>query len=249
MIEIRGLVKYLGGQLVLDHLDLDIGDGETTVIIGRSGCGKSVLLKHIIGLMKPDAGTIRVDGVEITKLGGREFAEIQKRFGMLFQGSALFDSMTVEENVGFSLREHTSASEEEVRRRVIECLRIVGLKDVEGKRPSELSGGMQKRVALARAIAMNPQFILYDEPTTGLDPITADAITDLMIDLQKRLGVTSIVVTHDIVSAYKIANSIAMLYGGRIIERGTPEEIKNTANPYVRQFITGSSRGPIDILT
>ncbi len=245
MIEIINLSKSFGSNRVLDNLNLVINSGETMVIIGRSGCGKSVLLKHIIGLLKPDFGQIIVDNNDIGRLEDKNLDKLRLRFGMLFQGSALFDSMTVGENVGFALREHTDIEEELLREKVATALEHVGLKGIESLMPAELSGGMKKRVGLARAICNDPNIILYDEPTTGLDPIMADAINDLIIKLSHKLKVTSIAVTHDMKSAYKIANRIAMLYNGRIVEVGTPDEIKNTEDPLVKQFVTGASKGPI----
>jgi phospholipid/cholesterol/gamma-HCH transport system ATP-binding protein len=215
------------------------------VIIGRSGCGKSVLLKHIIGLIKPDEGSVLIDGVELTTLSGAALDQVRLKFGMLFQSAALFDSMTVEENVGFSLWEHSKAAPAAIQQRVQECLHLVGLEGIEELYPSELSGGMRKRVGLARALAINPDIILYDEPTTGIDPIMGDIINDLIIALHDRLKVTSIVVTHDMVSAYKIADRMAMLYNGRIVEAGTPQQIRGSANPVVQQFINGKATGPI----
>lgn len=245
MIEIINLSKSFNEHKVLDNLNLTINTGETMVIIGCSGCGKSVLLKHIIGIMKPDSGQVVIDGEDITKLNGKRLDDLRMRFGMLFQGSALFDSLTVLENVGFSMIEHGHFNERLLRERAAECLSHVGLKGIEDMLPSELSGGMRKRVGLARAICMNPRIILYDEPTTGIDPIMADAVNDLIKELHDKLKVTSLVVTHDIVSAYKIASRIAMLYNGKIVEVGTVEQIKNTDNPIVRQFITGAAKGPI----
>ena len=245
MIRIRGLKKKLGAKQVLNGVDLDVETGESIVIMGRSGTGKSVLLKHIIGLMTPDEGSIEVDGVNIVGLSERDLNEIRKRFGMLFQGAALFDSMTVGENVGLALVEHLRLPRPEVRRRVAERLEWVGLTGVEGMKPASLSGGMRKRVGLARAIAMDPRYILYDEPTTGLDPILAGSIGELIKSLQSRLGVTSIVVTHDMASAYKVADRMAMLDGGRIVFSGTPDETRQTRDPLVRQFIEGSSEGPV----
>ncbi|MCM8760700.1 MAG: ABC transporter ATP-binding protein [Candidatus Omnitrophica bacterium] len=245
MIEIKDVYKSFNGHQVLAGTNLTINTGETTVIIGRSGCGKSVLLKHIIGLLKPDSGKILIDGKDITKMDEKELNSIRMRFGMLFQGAALFDSLNVLENVAFGMIEHTNADEEAIKKRVKECLALVGLKGIEYKKPAELSGGMRKRVGLARAIALRPQIMLYDEPTTGVDPIMGDSINDLIIELHNKLKVTSIAVTHDMTSAYKIADRIAMLYNGKIIAEGTPEEIKNTKDPVVRQFITGASRGPI----
>ena len=245
MIEIRNLYKSFNGKKVLDGVNLSIDKGQTLVIIGRSGCGKSVLLKHIIGLMKPDAGDIMIDGIDIAKMSGKALESLHLNFGMLFQGSALFDSLTVEENVGFGLIEHTKKDMDFIRKRVKECLEMVGLEGIESLSPSQLSGGMKKRVALARAICMSPKIVLYDEPTTGLDPIMADGINTLIRELHEKIKVTAVVVTHDMVSAYKIGDKIAMLYNGSIIQSGSPDEIKNTGNPIVRQFITGATNGPI----
>jgi phospholipid/cholesterol/gamma-HCH transport system ATP-binding protein len=245
MIKIRGLSKQLGSKRVLDGLDLDIVDGETIVVLGPSGTGKSVLLKHIMGLMHPDAGSIEIGGENIVGMGERDINEVRKRFGMLFQGAALFDSMTVGENVGLALREHMRMKEREIASRVAERLEWVGLRGTEMLKPASLSGGMRKRAGLARAIAMDPQYILYDEPTTGLDPIMADVINQLIRGLQKRLGVTSVVVTHDLISAYHVADRMAMLYGGKVVFTGTPEQVRATTDPMVKQFIEGSSEGPI----
>ena len=245
MIEIINLCKSFDGHKVLDNLNLNINSGETTVIIGRSGCGKSVLLKHIIGIMKPDSGQILIDGKDITRMDENQMHELRMKFGMLFQGAALFDSLSVMENIAFGMIEHTNASKTEILKRTKECLALVGLKDIEDKKPAELSGGMKKRVGLARAICMRPEIILYDEPTTGVDPIMGDAINDLIIELHNKLKVTSIAVTHDMTSAYKIANRIAMLYNGKIIAVGAPDEIKNTQDGIVRQFITATGKGPI----
>lgn len=247
MIEIIDLHKSFGKKQVLTGVNLTVEKGESMVIIGGSGSGKSVLVKHIIGILEPDAGTIRIDGIDITTLHENALYEIRKKFGMLFQMAALFDSMTVWENVGFSLLRSKKMTPKEVRAIASEKLRLVGLVGVEEVMPSELSGGMRKRVGLARAIAHEPEILLYDEPTTGLDPIMADAINDLIIEMKQRLKVTSIAITHDMNSAYKIADRIAMLYEGKIVETGTPEEIKNTQNALVRQFVTGSAVGPITI--
>lgn len=245
MIQIRGLRKAFDGNQVLQGLDLEVRTGEALVIIGRSGCGKSVLLKQIMGILEPDGGTVVVDGVDIFSLNPREQDQFRLKLGMLFQGAALFDSMNVRENVGFSLYEHTTLPAEAIEERVREKLRLVGLEGIEELMPSALSGGMKKRVGLARAIANDPKIILYDEPTTGLDPIMADGINDLICQMQKKLRVTSIAVTHDLNSAYKIADRIVMLYQGKIIGGGSPEEIKNTQDPVIRQFIQGSAKGPI----
>ncbi len=245
MIQIRGLKKRLGTKQVLDGVDLDINKGETVVILGRSGTGKSVLLKNIIGLMQPDAGTIEVDGQDIVGLKEKDLNKVRIRFGLLFQGGALFDSMTVGENVGLPMREHTKMSAAEIEKRVTERLEWVGLKSVEQMKPASLSGGMRKRVGLARAIAMDPAYMLYDEPTTGLDPIMADVINRLIRSLQERIGVTSIVVTHDMNSAYHVGDRLSMLNEGRVVFTGTPDEARNTRDPLVKQFIEGSSDGPI----
>ena len=245
MIEATKLLKSFNGHLVLDELSLSVKKGETLVIIGRSGCGKSVFLKHLIGLVKPDRGEILIDDVNMAALSSKQLNQLRLRFGMLFQGSALFDSMTVGENVGFSLGEHTQLSLPAIKERVQESLELVGLIGVEDSKPSELSGGMKKRAALARAICMRPEILLYDEPTTGLDPIMADAINDLIIEMHDKLKVTSLVVTHDMTSAYKIGTRIAMMYQGKIVQIGTPHEIRNSSDPVVRQFITGSASGPI----
>jgi phospholipid/cholesterol/gamma-HCH transport system ATP-binding protein len=245
MIRIRGLRKRFDRKPVLDGVDLDIAAGETLVVIGRSGTGKSVLLKHIVGLMTPDAGSIEIEDEEIMGMPETRLNEVRMRFGMLFQSAALFDSMSVGENVGLALREHRLASPERIAQIVSERLAWVGLQGVEDMRPSSLSGGMRKRVGLARAIAVDPAYILYDEPTTGLDPITADAINELIRSMQQRLGVTSIVVTHDMTSAYRVGDRIAMLNEGRVVFEGTIDETRNTTDPLVRQFIEGSREGPI----
>jgi len=248
MIGIVDLHKSFGKQKVLDGLNLEIEDGKTTVVIGKSGGGKSVFLKHIIGLLKPDHGHVLIDGVDITKLNEKDLNEMRKKFGMLFQESALFDSMTVGENVAFPLREHTRMKEEEIRQIVGDRLKAVGLTGIENKMPSELSGGMKKRVGLARALAMHPQIILFDEPTTGLDPIMTEAINQLIMDTQKKFGLTCVVISHDIQSILKISHMIAMLYEGKIVECGTPEEIKASKNPIVVQFLSGEIEGPIKIM-
>ncbi|MGE5177010.1 MAG: ABC transporter ATP-binding protein [Hyphomicrobiales bacterium] len=244
-ISFEGVWKRLGRKEVLRGVDLDVRRGESLVIIGRSGTGKSVLLKHVVGLMRPDRGVVRVNGVDVASLGERELLTLREEMGMLFQGGALFDSMSVGENVGLALREHTPLPEAQIEIIVHEKLALVGLEATEPMRPSNLSGGMKKRAALARALAMNPKIMLYDEPTTGLDPITADVINRLIRRLQDRLKITSIAVTHDMHSAYHIGDRIAMLHEGRIHAMGTPEEIQATTDPVVRQFIEGSSEGPL----
>jgi phospholipid/cholesterol/gamma-HCH transport system ATP-binding protein len=244
-IRVEGLYKAFGKVEVLMGTDLTVAKGESMVVIGGSGTGKSVLVKHIIGLLHPDAGTVTVDGRQVSTLKRTELSDLRRRMGMLFQYAALFDSMTVGENVAFALRRHTKMSESEVRERVAEVLGMVGLSGVEETWPAELSGGMKKRAGLARAIAMGPEIMLYDEPTTGLDPILADQINELILDFRERLNVTSVAITHDMVSAYKIADRIAMLHDGRIEEVGTPEQIQNSDNPVIQQFIHGRAEGPI----
>jgi len=245
LIEIKGVQKWFGGNHVLRGVDLTIRDGETLVIIGRSGCGKSVLLKHIMAILEPDEGDIRIDGRSMYTMTPEEQDQCRLQLGMLFQGAALFDSLTVGGNVGFSLHEHTQMAEEAIGQKVREKLGLVGLAGIEELMPASLSGGMKKRVGLARAICNEPKTILYDEPTTGLDPINADVINDLILRMQEQLKVTSIVVTHDMTSAYKVGDRIAMLYEGKIIGTGTPDEIKNSKDPVIQQFITGSAHGPI----
>ncbi len=244
-IVVEGVSKSFGPKQVLDETNLLINKGETLVVIGRSGEGKSVLLKHLVRLLEPDCGRIWVEGQEVSQLVQRDLMVLRKKFGFLFQGSALFDSMDICKNVGLMLEEHTDWSLDRVRARACECLSMVGLDGAADKLPSELSGGMKKRAGLARAIVMEPEYILYDEPTTGLDPITGDAINDLIVKLQKQLGVTSVVVTHDMASAFKIADRMAMLSRGKIVFSGTVEEVRQTDHPMVRQFIEGNSQGPL----
>lgn len=246
MIKIRNLKKSFKDKRVLDGIDLDIEKGKTTVIIGKSGCGKSVLIKHIIRLLEPDEGTIEFEGKDILKENEKDFNKTLMRFGMLFQGAALFDSMTVAGNVGFPLREHTKLSEEEIMKKVREKLKLVGLENTENMMPSDLSGGMKKRVGLARAIVMDPEIILFDEPTTGLDPVTSDSIGELMLNTQKELNTTYIAITHDIHLTYKIADKVAMLHNGKILEQGTVREIQDTKNVIVKDFLTGNSKGEIN---
>ena len=247
MIEIRNLQKSFGSKPVLRGVNLDIQKGESQIIIGRSGCGKSVLLKHIIGLVQPDAGQIYVDGEEVTAASTRDLYRMRRKFGMLFQGAALFDSMTVGENVALGVREHRMFDEAEINRRVAEKLQLVRLPNTQHLKPAELSGGMKKRVGLARALMMDPEFVLYDEPTTGLDPITSDAINDLIIECNQQLGVTSIVVTHDMTSAYKVGTRFAMLHNGEVIFTGATDEVRRTNHPVVKQFIEGRADGPLEV--
>jgi phospholipid/cholesterol/gamma-HCH transport system ATP-binding protein len=239
MIRIINLYKSFGTKQVLQGVNLDIYDGETITIMGSSGEGKTVLLKNIIGLMKPDRGSIIVDGTDITKVDNRTLRNVQKKFGYLFQGSALFDSMNVFENVAFGLR-HQNLSYEDLTKKVKLYLSYVGLEGVENMYPSELSGGMKKRVALARAVAYNPQYILYDEPTTGLDPQTAETITDLIISLQKRLNVTSVVVTHDLKAAIKVSQRIAFLSKGKIVAIEEPKKILNSQESLIKEFVSAA---------
>lgn len=245
IIELKEVHKSFGRHEVHKGINIKVPRGGITVILGPSGTGKSVLLKEMMGLIMPDKGEVIVDGIDITKISKRELVNIRKRFGMLFQNAALFDSMTVYENVAFPLREHTKLKEKQIKEIVIEKLRLVGLKDVENKMPSELSGGMRKRVGLARAIVLEPQIILYDEPTTGLDPIMRDVVDDLIYSTQKHLNITSVVISHDIDSAFKIADYMAMIYAGNTILNDTKDNFKNSDNPYVQQFINGSKDGPI----
>ncbi len=245
-IAVRGLRKSFGPKLVLDGIDLDVGVGESLVVIGGSGTGKSVMVKCIIGLIEPDAGSIKIDGKEAVGLPAAEREKLTAEFGMLFQGSALFDSLTVWENVAFGLIQGRNLNRREAKDIAIAKLGAVGLTpDVGELRPSELSGGMQKRVGLARAIAAEPEIIIFDEPTTGLDPIMADIINDLIVKCVRDLGATAISITHDMASARKIADRIAMIHKGRIIWSGPRDQIDHSGNPYVDQFIHGRAEGPI----
>jgi len=245
-IAVRGLKKSFGRKVVLDGIDLDIGVGESVVVIGGSGSGKSVIAKCILGLMQPDAGSIEIDGEEVTKLSTGERERVMRKFGMLFQSAALFDSLPVWENVAFGLIQGQGVGRSEAKETALEKLASVGLgPDVAELRPSELSGGMQKRVALARAICHEPEIIIFDEPTTGLDPIMGDVINDLIVACVQKLGATAMSITHDMASARKIANRIAMIYKGRIIWSGETAEIDRSGNDFVEQFIHGSAEGPI----
>ena len=247
-IELREVEQSFGANHVLRGLDLKVPAGKITVIIGRSGEGKSVLLKHMIGLMRPDRGQVLVDGEDAAQLRGRELNRLRAKFGMLFQGAALFDSMNVGENVAFPLREHSRLSQGEIAVRVREKLHLVGLDGVEDRMPSQLSGGMRKRVGLARAIIREPEIILYDEPTTGLDPILADSIDRLIVRTQATLGVTSVLISHDLDRALAFADFVAMLHQGRIAAQGSPGELRAMDDPLVRQFLSGSAEGPIQVL-
>jgi len=247
IISVKNVSKTFQNKKVLDNLSIDVKKGEILVIMGPSGCGKSVLLKHIIGLLNPDAGNIYYGGHDITKFDEYQLNRMRMTFGMLFQGAALFDSLTVGENVSFALREHTKLSKDEIDKIVDEKLTLVGMPGIANLKPSQLSGGMKKRVGLARAIAMNPEVILYDEPTTGLDPVMTTIIDKLTIDMNKKLGCTTILVTHDMKSAFRIADRMAMHFNGHIIYTGTKDEIKNSTDPIVRQFIDGTEEGPITL--
>jgi phospholipid/cholesterol/gamma-HCH transport system ATP-binding protein len=247
-IRIRALRKAFGPKVVLDGIDLEVADGESLVVIGGSGTGKSVLIKCILGILTPDGGSIEVDGVELTALSRRERDVVMQKFGMLFQGAALFDSLPVWENVAFRLLQIERLGRHEARAKAIETLGMVGLgESVADLSPAELSGGMQKRVGLARAIAAEPEILFFDEPTTGLDPIMADVINELIARLVRQLGATAISITHDLASARKIADRIAMIYKGQIIWQGRVGEIDASGNPYVDQFIHGRAEGPIEL--
>jgi phospholipid/cholesterol/gamma-HCH transport system ATP-binding protein len=238
MIRITDVHKsFDGGRPVLRGVTLEVPTGETLAVIGQSGCGKSVLLKHVIGLLQPDSGTVEVDGQDLARLDADALTALRRRFGFLFQSAALFDSMTVLENVGLGLVEHTSLTEAEIRRIVGEKLAMVGLEGVEDKKPAELSGGMRKRAGLARALASDPDYLLYDEPTTGLDPVMSDQIDALIADITRRLNATSIVVTHDMLSVYTIADRVAMMHEGRIFFDGTPAALRASSDPIIRNFL------------
>ena len=245
MIVLQRLSKSFNGIKVLDDLDIEFGEKQITVVIGRSGGGKSVMLKHIIGLMKPDSGKVLIGGIDINALKKKELNEIRKKFGMVFQDGALLDSLTVFENVAFPIRRHLKISEKEIKDRVFSVLEDVGLEGQDSKMPSEISGGMRKRVGVARALILNPEIMLFDEPTTGLDPVMSDVINNLIISMHNKFKFTGIIISHDISGTFKTGDIIAMLYEGRIIESGTPEEFKNSNNPVVKQFISGSMEGPI----
>ena len=246
MIEIIDLHKSFNGQKVLNGVNLKIAEKEVVTIMGISGCGKSVLIKHIIGLLTPDKGSILIEGVDITKLDTKELDKIRDRLGVLFQGGALFDSLTVYGNIAFPVREKTKLSKGEIRDRVMHALEDVGLKGMGKKYPGELSGGMKKRVAVARALISEPAIVLFDEPTTGLDPIIASSIHVLIKTTHKKYGYTGLVISHEVPRIFEITDKVAMLHNGIIIEVGTPEEIQNSTNLIVRQFITGSHEGPIE---
>lgn len=242
MIKLKNISKSFGSQTVLNDLDLTISRGKITVIIGRSGEGKSVLIKHMLGLIKPDSGKVIVDGQDLSALDSFALNEFRKRFGMLFQYAALFDSMTVFENIAFPLGEHTKMKRDEILARINELVGLVGLKPmVLGLYPSELSGGMRKRVGLARAIALKPEILLYDEPTTGLDPIMTDMVNQLILSTQRKLGITSVVISHDVNAVFAIADKIAMLHEGKILLAGAPDDFRGTKDPFIKNFFEGRS--------
>jgi phospholipid/cholesterol/gamma-HCH transport system ATP-binding protein len=241
LIELRNITKRFGPNLVLNNVSLSVEEGQSLVIIGASGSGKSVMLKHIVGLLKPDLGQVWFDGARIDTLSERRLQPIRTQIGFLFQMGALFDSATVFDNIAFPVREHTRKSDAEVKEIVQEKLRRVGLPGIEKKMPAELSGGQRKRVGLARAIALDPRVILYDEPTTGLDPVRSDVINQLILKLQRELNVTSVTVTHDMASAFKIGDRIVMLHEGKLIIDGAPAQIQASDNPIIRHFITGEA--------
>jgi len=240
-IELKHVSKRFGTLVVLRNLNLSIERGQSLVVIGASGTGKSVMLKHIVGLLRPDAGEVWFDGKRVDSLPERALVDVRTRFGFLFQMGALFDSLSVAENIAFPIVEHTHKPKDEIDRIVAQKLRLVGLPEAGAKMPGELSGGQKKRVALARAIALDPEIILYDEPTTGLDPVRSDVINELILKLQRELKVTSIVVTHDMNSAFKVADRIVMLHEGRIIFDGTPDEIQRSDDPDVKRFVQGEA--------
>jgi phospholipid/cholesterol/gamma-HCH transport system ATP-binding protein len=248
MIEVSNLKKSFGDHVILDGVSFRVENGESVVIIGRSGGGKSVLLKHLIGLICPDEGQVKIDGEDICGLNERQLLRVRHKFGMLFQGAALFDSMTVAENIAFPLRREKKMAETEITKKVADALEVVELSGTENKKPSELSGGMRKRVGLARAIVYEPQIVLYDEPTTGLDPVVSDSIDQLIMRVRDRLTVTTVVVTHDMRSARRVGQRIMMLHNKRIYVNGTPDEIFNSTDPVVHRFVNGISTPKEDII-
>jgi len=248
VISVKNLVKNFGSRRILNGISLDIYAGETLVVMGGSGCGKSTLLRHLIGSIRPDSGEVWMFDKDIAKANEDELDSIRKRFGMLFQSGALFDSLTVGDNIALPLREHTKLDENVISIIVKMKLELVGLRGFEDLMPSQLSGGMKKRVGLARAIVMDPRIIFYDEPTAGLDPVMTGVVDKLTMDLTRKLDITSVVVTHDMGSVFRIADRIVMLHQGSILQIGTPEEIKNSTNPLVQQFITGGAEGPISFV-
>ncbi|MFP5212039.1 MAG: ABC transporter ATP-binding protein [Acidobacteriota bacterium] len=247
LLEVNNLIKSFDGRVVLDGINLTIEKGKVTAIMGGSGCGKSTLLRHLIGAMRPDSGSILFKGNDITRFGESELEAYRKSFGMLFQGGALLNSLTVHDNIALPLREHTQLDERIIGVMVKMKLELVGLRDFEHLKPSQLSGGMQKRVALARALALDPELVFYDEPNSGLDPVVSGVIDQLIMDLSGRMNITSVVVTHDIKSAFKIAHKMVMLFRGKVVADGPPEMIREMRDPLVEQFINGSPDGPIPL--
>lgn len=247
IIEFKNVVKRFGTQTVLDNVSCKIEEGKTTVIIGPSGTGKSVFLKLLVGLIKPDSGSIIVSGKDITKISEKELMEVRKKFGLLFQDGALFDSLNVQENVAFPLKQHTKKTNAEIEKIVNKKLSQVGLPNVQHKLPSELSGGMRKRVGFARAVALDPDIVMFDEPHSGLDPVMSDAIDELILKMQRELGSTFIVISHDIAGTFKIADYIGMLYKSKLIAFGEKEKIKNLDHPVLQQFFSRSSKGPMEV--
>jgi phospholipid/cholesterol/gamma-HCH transport system ATP-binding protein len=248
IISLRDVYKKFGTRQILSGVNLDVYKGETLVIMGGSGCGKSTVLRHMVGSVKPDSGKVYMRGQNLAELSEDKLDALRKKFGILFQSGALFDSLNVKENICMPLREHTKLDEGIMGIMVKMKLELVGLRGFEGLMPSQLSGGMKKRVGLARAIAMDPEIVFYDEPTTGLDPIMAGVIDKLILDLSKKLSITSVVVTHDMNSVFRIADRIAMLHEGKIVQVGTKEEIRNTTNPLAKQFINGEPEGPVNFI-
>jgi phospholipid/cholesterol/gamma-HCH transport system ATP-binding protein len=248
MIEIINIRKSFGGQKVLNGLSMRIEQGELAAVIGGSGGGKSVFLKHLIGILRPDEGNILIEGVDITKARGTQLDAVRENFGVVFQEGALFDSLSVFDNIAFPLREKTKLPKDEVEKRVTTALEDVGLKGMEMKYPAEISGGMKRRVALARALITEPKIVLFDEPTTGLDPIISSSIHRLIISTHKKYGFTGVIISHEIPEIFEVADKVGMLYNGTLIEYGTPEEIQKSSNPFVKQFITGSLEGPIELV-
>lgn len=247
LIEVKNLVKSFDGRVVLDGINMTVEKGSVFAIMGGSGCGKTTLLRHLIGVMRPDSGQILVKGRDITRFDESRMEEYRKRFGMLFQMGALLNSLSVHDNIALPLREHTKLDEKIIGVIVKMKLELVGLRDFEHLKPAQLSGGMQKRVALARAIALDPEIVFYDEPTSGLDPVVSGVISQLIMDLSKRIGITSIVVTHDTQNAFRIADKMVVLFRGRVVAEGTAKEIRDSSDPLVQQFINGSPDGPIPL--
>ncbi len=247
IVSIRGLRKSFEDHAVLKGVDLDVEEGGITVVIGPSGCGKSVLVKHVIGLLRPDEGSIVVDGEDITQVSERQMTAVRRKFGMLFQQSALFDSMTVLENVTFPLVEHARLSYAKMREKALERLEQLGLHNVEDKFPAELSGGMRKRVGLARATILEPRIVIYDEPMTGLDPIMCENVEDMILTARKHLKITSLVISHDMASTFRMADKVAMLFNGRVEVQGTSDEVRHSRNEVVRRFIYLSGTGPLTL--